>query len=67
MYKYLVYLFLLCAVPAIAQQQEEQLAAQYMSNNEFDKAAELYERLFSKGNKSTYIYENLLSYYLKLY
>ena len=66
MYKYLVYLFLLCAVPAIAQQQDEQLAAQYMSNNEFDKAAELYERLFSKGNKSTYIYENLLSCYFKL-
>lgn len=66
MYKYLVYLFLLCAVPAIAQQQDEQLAAQYMSNNEFDKAAEVYDRLFSKGNKSTYIYENLLSCYFKL-
>lgn len=66
MYKYVVYLFLLFAVPAIAQQQDEQLAAQYMSNNEFDKAAELYERLFSKGNKSTYIYENLLTCYFKL-
>ncbi len=66
MYKYLVYLFLLSAVPAIAQQQDEQLAAQYMSNNEFDKAAEVYDRLFSKGNKSTYIYENLLSCYFKL-
>jgi tetratricopeptide (TPR) repeat protein len=54
------------ALSAGAQQQDEQLAAQYMSSNEYDKAAELYERLFAKGNKSTYLYDNLLTCYFKL-
>ncbi|MBP9186500.1 MAG: tetratricopeptide repeat protein [Bacteroidia bacterium] len=66
MYKYFIILFLCLSVGAIAQQQDEQLAAQYMSNNEFDKAAEVYERLFNKGNKSTYLYDNLLTCYFKL-
>ncbi|MBP9688288.1 MAG: tetratricopeptide repeat protein [Bacteroidia bacterium] len=66
MYKYFIILFLCLSVGAIAQQQDEQLAAQYMGNNEFDKAAEVYERLFNKGNKSTYLYENLLTCYFKL-
>lgn len=66
MYKYFIILFLCLSVGVLAQQQDEQLAAQYMSNNEFDKAAEVYERLFNKGNKSTYLYDNLLTCYFKL-
>ncbi len=50
----------------VAQQQDEQLAAQYMTNNEYGKAVEVYERLYSKGNKSNYLYENLLTCYFKL-
>lgn len=50
----------------IAQQKEEQLAAQYFGNNEFDKAAELYERLNNKNPESPYIYENLLISFFKL-
>lgn len=51
---------------AFAQQQDEQLAAQYMGNNEFDKAADLYERLYSKNPRSGYLYDNLLTCYFKL-
>ncbi len=49
-----------------AQDKEEQLAAHYLSNNEFEKAADVYERLFSKNPQSSYIYENLLTCYFKL-
>lgn len=62
-----IFLFLIiCTQVALAQGTDDQLAAQYMSNNEFDKAAEVYERLYSKNNKSTYLYENLLTCYFKL-
>lgn len=64
--RWLLFLLMCTSVPVIAQQQEEQLAAQYMSNNEFDKAVDIYERLYNKGNKSTYIYDNLLNAYFKL-
>ena len=37
-----------------------------MSNNEYSKAIEVYERLFNKGNKSTYLYDNLITCYFKL-
>jgi len=66
MFKYLFLLFGFISVNAFAQQQDEQLAAQYMSNNEYSKAIEVYERLFNKGNKSTYLYDNLLTCYFKL-
>ncbi|TAE88247.1 MAG: hypothetical protein EAY81_03140 [Bacteroidetes bacterium] len=61
-----VFLFLVSVLRVAAQQQDEQLAAQYMSNNEFGKAVDVYERLYSKGNKSTFLYENLLTCYFKL-
>jgi tetratricopeptide (TPR) repeat protein len=66
MFKYLFLLFGFISVNAFAQQQDEQLAAQYMSNNEYSKAIEVYERLFNKGNKSTYLYDNFLTCYFKL-
>jgi len=51
---------------SFAQQKEEQLAAQYFGNNEFEKAVELYEKLNSKNPESPYIYENLLICHFKL-
>ncbi len=66
MFKYLFLLFGFISVNAFAQQQDEQLAAQYMSNNEYSKAIEVYERLFNKGNKSNYLYDNFLTCYFKL-
>ncbi|MES2379659.1 MAG: tetratricopeptide repeat protein [Bacteroidota bacterium] len=50
----------------IAQNKDEQLAAQFFSNNEYDKAAELYEKLLSKNLSSIYFYDNLLQSYIKL-
>jgi tetratricopeptide (TPR) repeat protein len=66
MFKYLFLLFGFISVNVFAQQQDEQLAAQYMSNNEYSKAIEVYERLFNKGNKSNYLYDNFLTCYFKL-
>lgn len=50
----------------MAQDKDEQLAAHYLSTNEFEKAADVYERIFSKNPQSSYAYENLLSCYLKI-
>lgn len=51
---------------ALAQNKDEQLAAQFFSNAEYDKAAELYEKLLSKNLGSMYFYDNLLQSYIKL-
>jgi pentatricopeptide repeat protein len=61
-------LFWLCLVPfcLLAQQNEEQLAAQYFSNNEYDKAAQVYEKIIQQNPESSYIYENLLTCYFQL-
>ncbi len=59
-------LFLLSGLSSFAQDKEEQLASQYFSNNEFEKAADVYERIFAKNPQSSYIYENLLNCYFKL-
>ncbi|MES2691775.1 MAG: tetratricopeptide repeat protein [Bacteroidota bacterium] len=66
MIKRIFFLFLISTSVVYAQNADEQLASQYLGNNEFDKAAELYERLYNKNNKSTYFYENLLTCYFKL-
>ncbi len=57
---------LLLHLQAFSQQTEEQLATQYFSNAEYDKAADLYENLLSKNATSVYFYENLLQSYLYL-
>lgn len=63
----LLLLYFLCLSFAVfAQQKDEQLAAQYFGNNEFDKAADLYEKLLNKTGQSGYYYENLLLCYFKL-
>jgi predicted Zn-dependent protease len=51
---------------AFAQGTNEQLAAQYYGNNEFDKAADAYEKLLGKNPGSGYYYDNLLNCYLNL-
>ncbi len=64
--KMLIGLFLFSISFAFAQGTDEQLAAQYYSNNEFDKAADAYEKLLSKTPNSGYYYENLLNCYFGL-
>ena len=49
-----------------AQNNEEKLAAQFFSNAEYDKAADLYEKLLNKNFTSFYFYDNLLQSYIKL-
>lgn len=59
--------FLALTASAFAQKNtNEELAAQYFSNGEFDKASVLYEALLDKDPQSPYYYENLLTCYFKL-
>lgn len=62
-------LFLLLSMLSLAnllfaQQADEELAAQFLNNKEFVKAADLYEKLLGKNPKSMYFYDNLLKAYL---
>ncbi len=62
MKKILCIIFLLMTIlPVVYSQQttDEQLAAQYFQNGEFDKAADLYEQLMDK-NPNPFYYNNLL-------
>lgn len=64
---YFLFLFVLIgACDIYAQTADEQLAAQYFSNNEFDKAADAYEKLIAKTPGSGYYYDNLLTCYFRL-
>lgn len=65
-YGYILFFLLLGFQPLFAQTADEQLAAQYFSNNEFDKAADEYEKLISKNPGSGYYYDNLLTCYFRL-
>ncbi len=49
-----------------AQNKDEQLASQFFSNGEFDKAAALYEKLLNKNLNSLYLYDNLIQSLIKL-
>jgi predicted Zn-dependent protease len=49
-----------------AQTTSEQLASQYFSNKEYDKAADEYEKLLGKNPSSGYYYDNLLICYFGL-
>lgn len=65
--KILSLLFVLLSVSAWAQKNtSEELAAQYFSNGEYDKASVLYEILLDNDPKSPYYYDNLLTCYFKL-
>lgn len=50
----------------LAQNKDEQLAAQFFSSGEYDKAADLYEKLLNKNIHSFYFYDNLLQSFIKL-
>ena len=49
-----------------AQNNDERLAAQYFSNKEYTKAADLYERLCREQIQNSYYYDNLLQCYIQL-
>ena len=51
--------------PVAAQQSQEQMAAYYYDNGEFEQAAQLYESLY-KNYANKYFYQRLYSSYLKL-
>ena len=66
--KILVFCFLsalMPMVPAAAQQSQEQTAAYYYDNGEFEQAAQLYESLY-KNYPNKYYYQRLYNSYLKL-
>jgi tetratricopeptide (TPR) repeat protein len=49
-----------------AQNNDEKLAAQYMADKAYSKAADIYEDLAKKQPESIYYYENLLQCYIPL-
>jgi len=59
-------LFIPAGLYAQVQDKDEQLAAQYLGNNEFDKAADAYEKLINKNPSSGYYYDNLMTCYFNL-
>ncbi len=48
-----------------AQEADEELAAQFFFNEEYDKAEILYKKLHKKNEESVYIYQNYLACLLK--
>ena len=58
--------FIFISLQLFAQEKDEPLAAQYFSNKEFDKAADVYEKLVSRNSQSVYFYDNLLQCYFNL-
>ncbi len=56
---------LVAPVAAVAQQNDEQLAAQYFGNGEYEQAAELYEAMY-KRSLNKYHYQMLYRSYLAL-
>lgn len=61
-----VILFFILPFSAFSQVNDEELAAEFLSNKEYDKAVILYEKLLKKDNSSPYYYQNLLTCYLEL-
>jgi tetratricopeptide (TPR) repeat protein len=59
-------LFLTLPFAGFSQVNDEELAAEFLGNKEFDKAVILYEKLLKKDNSSPYYYQNLLTCYLEL-
>lgn len=62
----LFFLLFLTVFGVKAQTTDEKLAAQYFSEKEYLKAADLYEDLAKKHPESIYYYENLLQCYILL-
>lgn len=61
----LLALLLLHSAPASAQQSQEQMAAYYFDNGEFQQAAQLYESLY-KRTTNKYYYQRLYATHLQL-
>lgn len=66
MKKLFVLFCLLVSKIAFSQTANEELAAQFLANKEFEKAADMYERLLSSNPRSMYYYDNLLKSYIGL-
>ena len=58
-------LFLLRPASTVAQQSQEQMAAYYYDNGEFQQAAQLYESLY-KNTTNRFYYQRLYATYLQL-
>lgn len=54
----LLFWLLFAGLHSFAQNTDEELAAQYLAEGEYDKAQILYEKLLKKNPESVYIYEN---------
>ncbi len=63
---FFVIFLLLSSFSLWAQIPDEELAATYLSNHEYAKAADMYEKLLNKNPRSIYIYDNLLNSYIGL-
>lgn len=57
-----IFLFALIVFSSVcfSQSTDEKLAAQFFENQEFEKASELYRKLYKENDNSIYIYENYL-------
>lgn len=66
MLRKLFFILLLLPALAFAQKVDEELAAQFMAEKEYAKAADLYEKLLAKNPKSVYFYDNLFKSYVQL-
>jgi tetratricopeptide (TPR) repeat protein len=51
---------------AFTQTVDEKLAVEFFSNEEYEKAASIYQKLYKKDPNSVYIYENYLTCLLKM-
>lgn len=66
MKRHIVFLFLLAFIQAVtAQQSQEQLAAYYFSQGDYEKAAELFEKQYQRFSNK-YYYQMLYSSYIEL-
>lgn len=52
--------------PVIAQDQERSLALQYYQNEDYERAAEIFERLYDKEPGSNFLYRYLFNSYILL-
>lgn len=59
-------LIILFSFQVYSQVSDEELAAEFLNNREFEKASILYEKLLKKDNSSPYYYINLLTCYIEL-
>ncbi len=63
-YKSIIFLLAgILPVLAFAQKADEELAAQFLANKEYEKAIDKYEKLLGSNPKSMYYYDNLLKSY----